>query len=386
MKITDVKVLPIDRYLFVQVHTDEGIVGLGESGAWGYLEASGEVVKSFREYLIGKDPLRIEHHWQVLYRCTHFRGAAIMGALSAVDIALWDIAGKYFGVPSYQLLGGKCREKARVYGHVIGSTKEELLRGCVQAKAEGYTAVGHLTPFLDESRNVPYYKTHTDKIQDAIQTVAAYREAVGDEVDLCIEIHRRLDPAEAIVLGRAIEPYRPFFYEDPIRPDNIDAMAEVAQKIAVPIATGERIHTIYEFEMLLTRNAVQYVRPDVCMAGGITHCKKIAALAEAHYVDVVPHNPLSPVSTAACVQLAACIPNFALQEYPRGEGEPPKSEIVSGALTLEDGFLIIPDTPGIGVELAEGAAEKYPFLSHRPLLDEGMMVTRLHVDGSVVDQ
>ena len=386
MKITDVKVLPIDRYLFVQVHTDEGIVGLGESGAWGYLEASGEVVKSFREYLIGKDPLRIEHHWQVLYRCTHFRGAAIMGALSAVDIALWDIAGKHFGVPCYQLLGGRCRDKARVYGHVIGSTKEELLRGCVQARAEGYTAVGHLTPFLDESRNVPYYKTHTDKIQDAIQTVAAYREAVGDEVDLCIEIHRRLDPAEAIVLGRAIEPYRPFFYEDPIRPDNLDAMAEVAQKIAVPIATGERIHTIYEFEMLLTRNAVQYVRPDVCMAGGITHCKKIAALAEAHYVDVVPHNPLSPVSTAACVQLAACIPNFALQEYPRGEGEPPKSEIVSGTLTLEDGFLIIPDAPGIGVELAEGAAEKYPFLSHRPLLDDGMMVTRLHVDGSVVDQ
>ncbi len=386
MKITDVKVLPIDRYLFVQVLTDEGFVGLGESGAWGYLEASGEVVKSFREYLIGKDPLRIEHHWQVLYRCTHFRGAAIMGALSAIDIALWDIAGKFFGVPVYQLLGGKCRDKARVYGHVIGRTKEELLRGCVQAKAEGYTAVGHLTPFLDESRNVPYYKTHADKIQDAIQTVAAYREAVGDDVDLCIEIHRRLDPAEAIVLGRAIEPYRPFFYEDPIRPDNIDAMAEVAQKIAVPIATGERIHTIYEFEMLLTRNAVQYVRPDVCMAGGITHCKKIAALAEAHYVDVVPHNPLSPVSTAACVQLAACIPNFALQEYPRGEGEPPKSEIVSGTLTLEDGFLIIPDAPGIGVELVEGAMEKYPFLSHRPLLDEGMMVTRLHVDGSVVDQ
>ena len=386
MKITDVKVLPIDRYLFVQVHTDEGIVGLGESGAWGYLEASGEVVRSFREYLIGKDPLRIEHHWQVLYRCTHFRGAAIMGALSAIDIALWDIAGKFFGVPAYQLLGGKCRDKARVYGHVIGRTKEELLEGCVRAKAEGFTAVGHLTPFLDESRSVPYFKTHSDKIQDAVRTVAAYREAVGDEVDLCIEIHRRLDPAEAIVLGRAIEPYRPFFYEDPIRPDNLDAMAEVAKKIAVPIATGERIHTIYEFEMLLTRNAVQYVRPDVCMAGGITHCKKIAALAEAHYVDVVPHNPLSPVSTAACVQLAACIPNFALQEYPRGEGEPPKNEIVSGILELEDGFLIIPDAPGIGVELVEGAMEKYPFVSHRPLLDEGMMVTRLHVDGSVVDQ
>ncbi len=386
MKITDVKVLPIDRYLFVQVYTDEGIVGLGESGTWGYLEASAQVVESFKGYLVGKDPLLIEHHWQYLYRCTHFRGAAIMGALSAVDIALWDIAGKFFGVPVYQLLGGKCRDKARVYGHVIGRTKEELVKGCVQAKEKGFTAVGHLTPFLDESRNVPYFKTHADKMHDAIETVAAYREAVGDEVDLCIEVHRRLDPAEAIVLGRGIEPYRPFFFEDPIRPDNFDAMAEVAQKINIPIATGERIHTIYEFEMLLARNAVQYVRPDVCMAGGISHCKKIAALAEAHHVGVVPHNPLSPVSTAACVQLAACIPNFALQEYPRGEGEPPKSEIVSGTLTLEDGFLIIPDTPGIGVELKEGAMEKYPFVSHTPLLGEGMMLTRLHVDGSVVDQ
>ena len=186
--------------------------------------------------------------------------------------------------------------------------------------------------------------------------------------------------------GRS-NPIAPSSTKIPIRPDNLDAMAEVARKIAIPIATGERIHTIYEFEMLLTRNAVQYVRPDVCMAGGITHCKKIAALAEAHYVDVVPHNPLSPVSTAACVQLAACIPNFALQEYPRGEGEPPKSEIVSGVLTLEDGFLIIPDTPGIGVELAEGAADKYPFLSHRPLLDEGHdghQATRRRVSGRSV--
>ncbi|OGG56256.1 MAG: galactokinase [Candidatus Handelsmanbacteria bacterium RIFCSPLOWO2_12_FULL_64_10] len=379
MKITDVRVLHIDRYLFVQVHTDGGIVGLGESGTWGYLEASGQVVETFKKYLIGQDPLRIEHHWQYMYRCTHFRGAAIMGALSAIDVALWDIAGKHFGVPVYQLLGGKCRDKARVYGHVYGRTKEELVRGCVNAKAKGYTAVGHLTPFLDEPRGVPYYKTHSDKIHDAVETVQAYREAVGDGVDLCIEIHRRMDPAEAIVLARGIESFRPYFLEDPIRPDNFDAMAEVAQKIHIPIATGERIHTIYEFEMLLARNAVQYVRPDVCMAGGISHCKKIAALAEAHHVGVVPHNPLSPVSTAACVQLAACIPNFALQEYPSGEHEPPKSEMVKGALKLENGFLIVPDAPGIGVELAEGAQEKFP---PRPR----SLTTRLHVDGSVVDQ
>jgi galactonate dehydratase len=216
-------------------------------------------------------------------------------------------------------------------------------------------------------------------MRDAIDTVAQYRDAVGRDVDLCIEIHRRLTPAEAIVLARGIEEFHPYFYEDPILPDNFDAMALVAQNIQIPIATGERLHTIYEFEALLRRGAVQYVRPDVCMAGGLSHSKKIAALAEAHHVGVVPHNPLSPVSTAACIQLAACIPNFALQEYPLGENVPPKSQIVKSSLKLENGYLIIPDTPGIGVELAEDAAERYPY---RPL----KVNTRLSVDGSVVDQ
>jgi galactonate dehydratase len=379
MKITELEILPIDRYLFLKIHTDAGITGLGESGTWGYLEASAAVMEGYKDYLIGKDPLLIEHHWQNLYRCTHFRGAAIMGAISAIDIALWDIAGKHFDVPVYQLLGGKTRDKARVYYHVKGNTKEKLIQGCIDAKAQGFKAVGHLTPFLDEGRDVPYYKSHSDKIKDAVDTVAAYRDAVGDEVDLCIEIHRRMEPAEAIVLGRAIEPYRPFFFEDPIRPDSFDAMAEVASKINIPIATGERLHTIYEFQMLLARNAVQYVRPDVCMCGGITHAKKIAALAEAHHVGVVPHNPLSPVSTAACIQIAASIPNFAIQEYPTGEGEPPKSEIVKEVLECKDGFITIPDRPGIGVELTDDAMEKHPFKGRA-------RNTRLHVDGSVVDQ
>ena len=379
MKIVDIEVIPVDRYLFVQVHTDAGITGLGESGAWGYLEASGSAVETFKRYLIGQDPLRIEHHWQYLYRWTHFRGAAIMGALSAIDIALWDIMGKHFGVPCYQLLGGKCRNKARVYYHVFGDTREKLIQGCIDAKNQGFTAVGHLTPFLDESRSIPYFKTHAAKIQDAIDTVGSYREAVGNDVDLCIEIHRRLTPSEAIVLARGIERFHPFFYEDPILPDSFDAMGLVAQNIHIPIATGERLHTIYEFEMLLSRGAVQYVRTDVCMAGGLTHSKKIAAIAEAHHVAVVPHNPLSPVSTAACIQLAACIPNFALQEYPTGESRPPKSEIVKSALKLEDGFLIIPDAPGLGIELAEDAQERHPYKPRG-------VTTRLHVDGSVVDQ
>ena len=379
MKITAVEPLLIDRYLFVQVHTDAGLVGLGESGTWGYLEASAAAVNTFATYLVGQDPLRIEHHWQYMYRSSHFRGAAIMGAISAIDIALWDIAGKHFGVPVYQLLGGKCRDKARVYYHVFGRSTEQLVQGCIDAKARGFTAIGHLTPFLDEPHDVPYFKTHAAKISDAIETVRRYREAVGNEVDLCIEIHRRMAPAEAVVLARGIEQFHPFFYEDPILPDNFDAMALVAQNIHIPIATGERLHTIYEFEMLLRRGAVQYVRPDVCMAGGITHSKKIAALAEANHVGVVPHNPLSPVSTAACLQLAACIPNFALQEYPLGEDQPPKSEIVNGAPQLENGFLIISNAPGLGVELAADAQQRHPY---RP---RGVR-TRLHVDGSVIDQ
>ena len=379
MRINAVEAVPVDRYLFARVYTDDGTVGVGESGAWGFLEASQAAIEKFGRYLVGQDPLRIEHHWQYMYRFSHFRGAAIMGALSALDIALWDIAGKHFGVPAYQLMGGKTRDKARVYYHVTGDTREKLVQGVRDARRAGFTAVGHLTPFLDESRSVPYFKTHADKMRDAIDAVGAYREAAGEDVDLCIEIHRRLTPAEAITLARGIERYHPFFFEDPLPPDNLDAMALVADRIPIPIATGERLHSIHEFEMLLSRGAVQYVRPDVCLAGGLSHSKKIAAIAEAHYAGVVPHNPLSPVSTAACLQLAACIPNFAIQEYPTGEHEPPKSEIVKTPLRLENGFLRIPDAPGIGIELAEDAQRRYP-----PVPRE--VETRLHLDGSVVDQ
>jgi len=379
MKITKVESLPVDRFLFVRIHTDEGVVGYGESGAWGFLEPSASAIDKFGRYLIGQNPLTIEHHWQYMYRFSHFRGAAIMGALSAIDIALWDIMGKYFGVPVHQLLGGKTRERARVYYHVFGSTKEELVHGVRKAKEEGFTAVGHLTPFLDEDREVPYFKTHASKIRDAIDTVGMYRDAVGDSVDLCIEIHRRLTPAEAVVLARGIEDFHPYFYEDPILPENFDAMGLVANNISVPIATGERLHSIHEFQMLLSRGAVQYVRPDVCLAGGITHTKKIAAIAEANYVEVVPHNPLGPVSTAACLQIAASIPNFAIQEYPLGELEPPKSEIVNKPLELEEGFLVIPDAPGIGIEIVEGAEKMFPARKRE-------VNTRLHKDGSVFDQ
>lgn len=378
MKITNIETHFVDRFLFVTVHTDSGLIGLGESGAWGFLEASAQAVETFKRYLIGEDPLKIEHHWQYLYRWTHFRGAAIMGALSAIDIALWDIAGKHFDVPVHQLLGGPTRDRARVYAHVFGQSRDELVQGVIAAKEQGFTAVGHLTPFTDAPRDQPASGTHVHMIREAVESVRQYREAVGDDVDLCIEIHRRLTPAEAVVLARGIEPFHPFFYEDPTLPDNLDMMAAIAEKIHIPIATGERLHTIFEFDMLLARGAVQYVRPDVCLCGGISGAKKIAALAEARYVQVVPHNPLGPVSTAACLQLAACIPNFALQEYPLGEDVPPKSDIVKQPLKREQGYLMIPEGPGIGMELVDGAAERYPY---RPL----PVITRLDVDGSIVD-
>ncbi|MCL0031141.1 mandelate racemase/muconate lactonizing enzyme family protein [Dehalococcoidia bacterium] len=380
MKITKITPMFLDMYLIVKIETDNGICGIGESGAWGYLEPSGVAIEKFGRYLLGKDPLLIEHHWQYMYRFSHFRGSAIMGAISAIDIALWDIAGQHFETPVYQLLGGKVRDKARAYCHVFGETKADLVKGILDAKNEGFTAVGHLTPFLDEDRSEKYFKTHADKISDAIQTVEMYRDSVGNEVDLCIEIHRRLTPTEAVQLGRGIEQYHPFFYEDPITPDNFDEMAYVSEKINIPIATGERFTSLWEFQMALARNSVQYVRPDVCLVGGISGAKKIASLAEAHHVGVVPHNPLSPVSTAACLQIAASCPNFVLQEYPNGETIPPKSDIVEG-LTVHDGrgFLLISEKPGIGIKLKENVEKLCP-----PVTRE--VVTRLHEDGSVIDQ
>lgn len=185
-----------------------------------------------------------------------------------------------------------------------------------RAREAGVTAVGHLTPFLDSSRAQPYYEAHPRKIEDAVETVRRYREVAGPDVDLCIEIHRHMTPYEAIQFGRAIEPYHPLLLEDPVTPGHFDEMAEVASKIGIPIATGERLTSVWEFQMLLARKAALMVRPDVCLVSGIIGARKIAALAEASHVGVVPHNPLSAFSTAACLQIAATAPTFVLQELP----------------------------------------------------------------------
>ena len=273
MKITDVKRIKANRFVYCKIETDEGITGIGESGAWGFPEASYAALETFGEYLIGKDPFQIEHHWQYLYRFSHFRGAAIMGALSAIDIALWDIKGKAFGVPVWQLLGGKCRDKVRVYAHVNGRTVEEQVEHALQAKEAGYTALGHINPYLDEPMDLPYSDGPSAMLYKAEERVGKIREAVGNDMDLCLELHRRLEPGMAIALSGKLEQFNPMFLEDPVRPDNFDAMAEVARMSRIPIATGERIHTPQEFQMLLERHACSYVRASICvlMLGKVHH-------------------------------------------------------------------------------------------------------------------
>ena len=394
MRITDFKVLRANRAVYCKIYTDEGIVGLGESGAWGFLEASAQAMITMSEYLIGKDPLDIEHHWQYLYRFSHFRGAAVMGAMSAIDIALYDIAGKYFHVPVYRLLGGKCRDKVRVYNHTAGRTEEELVENAMKGVEQGYTALGHLNPYLDEPRTEPFKDGNAALLYKAERRIAKVREAVGEDIDLCLELHRRLEPGLAVQLSVRLEPYNPMFLEDPIRPDNFDEMGHVAAQCRIPIATGERINTYHEFEMLLERNACSYVRASLGVCGGFTGAKKIAAIAEANHLGIIPHNPLSPVATAACIQLDAAVPCFTIQEYPdpngpaaharfvfekTGKSEFHVCDIVDRMPECKDGFLIVPDAPGLGIELLDGVEEKFPF-------ERRKVVTRLTTDGAVMDQ
>ncbi len=395
MRITDVKVIKVNRFMYVKVFTDEGIEGVGECGAWGFLDAAAEAVETFKTYLIGQDPLNIEQHFQYMYRCFHFRGAAVMGAISAIDIALWDIAGKHFDTPIYNLIGGACRDKIRVYYHVSGETTQELVENCVKAKELGYTAIGHLSPFLDEPRSKPYYESYANMIDRAADRVRQIREAVGNDMDLCLEMHRRLKPSEAIAFSRAVEKYLPFFLEDPIVPDNFDGMVTIAERTHIPIATGERFHSLQDFQMLLSRHAMGYARTSVCVCGGITGTKKIAAIAEAYGVKIVPHNPLSPVSSVACMHLATAIDNFALMELPDHDGLSAterytssgsvdqksftQRDIVDWIPVAENGYVKLEGKPGLGIELKPDVDKLYPY-------ERRKINTRLNVDGSVVDQ
>jgi galactonate dehydratase len=345
-KIERVETILWERWLLIRIHCEDGTVGIGEGGVHGWQRPTKTMVDTMSDYLVGKDPSLIEHHYQWLYRSSHFMGSVVQGALSAIDIALWDIKGKRLEVPIYDLMGGKTRDKLRCYMHVGGDTTDDLVASAVAAAKNGYTAV-RFTPY---AKDYYLHKSYTAWADDAVDRVGAVKDAVGGDVDLCVELHRQMSPAESISLGRRLEQFNPFFYEDPMLPDSPAKMADVAEKCNIPIATGERFTTIFEYQQLLENTAVSYVRPDLCLCGGLSGSKKVAAMAEAQHVKVIPHNPLSPVSTAACVQLGAAIPNFALQEF-TGESEPPKSDLIVNPLKMVDGYLIVPEGPGLGVEL-----------------------------------
>lgn len=361
MKITNMELIPASKYLFLKLHTDEGITGIGEVGAWGYLDGTIGVLKKLEGYIIGQNPMRIEHHWQYMYRSMYFRGSIVMSAISAIDIALWDIKGKALGVPVYELLGGKCRDKVRTYPAVFKFTPEEMAEECVKVKEQGFTAARLMITGDIKKKTADYEDgifAHRVTMQAA--RVKACREAVGNDFDLILEVHRSMNPMDAIAFAKSVEQYNPLFLEDPIPPDSNAVMGEVASKTTLSIASGERFINIQEFEDLLSRNAARYVRPDVCALGGITPSKKVAAIAESHYVEIVPHNPLGPVSTAACLQLDAAVPNVCIQEFPSFYLQGNESRMITTPLELDRGYLVIPDVPGIGIELVDDIAEKFP--------------------------
>ncbi|MGR6092273.1 mandelate racemase/muconate lactonizing enzyme family protein [Brevibacterium sp. CSND-B09] len=394
-KITAVRPVQVNRILYVSIETDDGLYGVGESGAWAYQEAAAEVVKTFADYLVGQDPRRIEHHWQFIYRAYHFRGAVIMGALSAIDIALWDLAGKRLGVPVHELLGGAARERVRVYKHVAGATVDELINDCKKAQNEGYTAVGHLSPFLDIDRGERLETSNAQYVSGAVSVLKTLRAEVGDGLDLCVELHRRLSISESVTFGQAVADVMPMFIEDPVRPDNLDSMALVASSVPVPVATGERLHTPEEFQMLLSRYPLAYTRISVCLAGGITGAMKIAAIAESVGSKVVPHNPLSPVSTAACLQVSSAVANLGIMELPdhsvasateryTASNQSERQEFDQTAMLSPipetvDGHVSVPTGSGIGIDLDFEIASRNPATRVETL-------SRLGADGAVVDQ
>ncbi len=342
-KIADVESFLAEGTQVVRITTEDGTVGWGQSACWGYPNAVHEVVKTFRGYLVGQDPNRIEHHWQYLYRVAPFRGSVVSGAVSAVDIALWDIKGQRFQVPVWELLGGKCREKVRLHLLAGGRTPDDVAKNAHAAAEEGFTAI-KFDPIPGGFGDM----TLDGLVRGVVDRVAAAREAVGAEVDIILELHRKLTPLQAVPVCDAVARFNPMLIEDPVQIDSIQSQGEIARRISSPLANGERMHSIWEFRELLAGSGPQYVRPDVGLAGGLTHVKKIAAVAESFHCAVVTHNFLTPLLTAASIHLDVSIPNFVTQEYSRGD-EGPLRAAFPGALKREGGYIAAPDAPGLGV-------------------------------------
>ncbi len=369
MKITDLHVFQTQgghaNWTFVKLYTDSGLTGVGEAS----LERNDIVVvkalESLKDFLVGKDPFQIEYIWNALYKQTFKYGQLIiLTALSGVEQALWDIKGKALGVPVYELLGGKLRDRVRAYANAWAfqevvtemtekDTPESLAKNALKMVDKGFTAM-KWDPFRHGGQVIP-----KSEEEFAIACVKAVREAVGPSIDLLIECHGRFNMISAIRMAQKLEPFDPFFYEEPIPPDNIDALAALQAAINLPIATGERLYTRWEFRPLLEKQAARIIQPDICNVGGIWELKKIAAMAEAYYVAVQPHNSNGPVQTVASLHLDASIPNFVFQEffYPYLDQY---NEILTEPIKYQDGYLEIPTGPGLGTDIREEVIRKRP--------------------------
>lgn len=372
MKITAVRTVIVNaqmrNWVFVKVETDQpGLWGWGEASLEWKTRAVAGAVEDLAPMVVGEDPSRIEFLYQKMYRQSFWRVGIIgLSAISGIEQALWDIRGKVLGEPVYRLLGGAVRDRVRMYTHLGGGDMKSVYEAqndpsakrmvdlALEVVGKGYTAVKVLITLPTEPLNrIAVYR-------DAERRMASLREALGESIDIMIDCHGRHFPANAIEFCRILAPYKPFFIEEPVPPENVDAMVEVRRASPVPIASGERLITRFEFRPLLEKQAVHIIQPDLCHCGGLWEAKKIAAMAEAYYVGVAPHNPLGPVANAAALHFALSTPNFLIQEDMLTD-VPWRWDVVRHELKTENGHWLPCDAPGLGVEVDEEAAKKHPF-------------------------
>jgi galactonate dehydratase len=371
MKITGLKTVVVNaemrNWVFVKVETDEGLYGWGEASLEWKTRSVVGAVEDFAPMVIGEDPTRIEHLYQKMYRQSFWRVGVIgLSAISAIEQACWDILGKSLDQPVYKLLGGAVRDKVRMYTHLGGGDMRAVYESqlsddskafvdrAIEVVEKGYSAVKVLiTPPTEPLNSIAAYR-YAEKM------MAALREAVGESVDIMIDCHGRHSLGNAIEFCRTLAPYRPYFIEEPVPPDNVDVLVEVRRASPVPIATGERLVTRYQFREVIEKQACHVIQPDLCHCGGLWEAKKIAAMAEVYTMGVAPHNPLGPVANAAALHFDLSTPNFLIQEDMLTD-VPWRWEVVRHTLKTENGYWLPTDAPGLGIEVDEVAAEKHPF-------------------------
>lgn len=382
LRVTDVKTFVMDaggdeNYVFVKILTNEGITGLGEATLPSKAMTMSHAILEHKRYLLGKDPTEIERHWQAMFRGPRYRGGPIlMSALSAIDIALWDIFGKAVGLPIWQLLGGRARDEVRVYPKPgWGNSPQEMGQKWLAAKEQGWTA-GKSGFFKPGPDNV----LRQDKaLIDSIARVRAIREAVGDDFDICIDLHGKPTPPFAVEFCRQVEEYRPFFVEEATQAEDLGELRHLREHTTVPLATGERLFTKYPFGVICAEHLVDYVQPDIIHCGGISEMRKIAAIADAFRIEVLPHNPNSRVCTFASLHFCGATPNATLLEI-SGSERPVWDELFFGtAVEYQNGFAQLPDRPGLGIDLDEAVAARSPYVEkdwHGPRFEDGAIADR----------